>query len=121
MILTDTAYVKLNLALFAAVLLGGCAQSDGALPISSADQACERVMTALVASRGYPADQMVGCDGVESDENSGLYILRLNGACHDSQGCGSVLMGWFAVEASNGAVHVWNVAEWQHGPRIDRT
>ena len=117
---TTTGYAKINLALFAAAMFGGCAQSVAPLPIASADQACERTMAVLVANRSYPADQMVGCDGGTTDENAGHYVLRVNGVCNDPQGCGSVLMGWYAVEASTGVVYDWDVAELEIGKRIDR-
>jgi hypothetical protein len=116
----DTDYATVSFALFAAALLGGCTQSVPPVHIASADQACDRTMAGLVATRSYRADQMVGCDLSETDENPELYILRVNGVCHDPQGCGSVLMGWYSVVVSNGAVYDWDVGEWQRGTRIDR-
>jgi hypothetical protein len=100
-------------------LLGGCAHAKAPQAVASDDQACERVMSVLVANTTYRAEQLAGCDGGRDENNPGYYVLRVNGVCRDPQGCGSVLMGWYAVEATTGAVHDWDVAEWQLGPRID--
>lgn len=77
-------------------------------------------MSVLAANKTYRAKQMAGCDGGASDEFPGFYILRVNGICRDPQGCGSVLMGWYAVEAATGAVYDMDVGEWRIGQRIDR-
>jgi hypothetical protein len=76
-------------------------------------------MSVLAANKTYRADQLAGCDGGRDENNPGYYVLRVNGVCRDPQGCGSVLMGWYAVGAATGAVYEWEVAEWQLGPRID--
>ncbi|QUL38585.1 hypothetical protein [Erythrobacter sp. JK5] len=120
MTLTETAYAEIGLAFIAAVLLAGCAPAEEAPSVASADEACERTIATLVAERDYPADQMTGCDGWKSEEPDGFYVLRVNGYCHDPKGCGSVLMGWYAVEASTGAVYDWDVGEMQIGQRIDQ-
>jgi len=117
---TETAYAKINLALLVAASLVGCAPVDAAKAVSSDDQACERVMSVLAANKTYRADRMAGCDGGKDDNKPGFYVLRVNAYCRDPQGCGSVLLGWYAVEASTGAVHDMDVAEWTVGPRIDR-
>ncbi|NBB25301.1 hypothetical protein GVM20_09210 [Porphyrobacter sp. SLTP] len=116
---TQTAQAIIKLALLATVTSAGYASAEEPLPMTSDDQACERVMSVLVANRTFHADQLAGCDGGRDDQNPGFYVLRVNGICGDPQGCGTVLMGWYAVEASTGAVHKWDVAEWQLGARID--
>jgi len=77
-------------------------------------------MSVLAANKVYHAEQMANCGGRDSEDLPGFYVLRVNGFCRDPQGCGSVLLGWYAVEAATGAVHDWDAAEWQIGPRIDR-
>jgi len=119
-VLTETAYAKINLALLAGCLLTGCAHAKAPLTVTSDDQACERLMSVLAANTTYRAEQMAGCDGGVSDEFPGYYVLRVNAYCRDPQGCGSVLLGWYAVEAASGAVHDWDVGEWRIGARIDR-
>jgi hypothetical protein len=120
MVLSETAYAKINLALLAAASLVGCAPVDAPTVVSSDDQACERVMSVLARDKTYRADQMASCDGGKYQNNAGFYVLRVNAYCRDLRGCGSVLLGWYAVEASTGAVHDMDVGEWQIGPRIDR-
>ncbi len=114
----ETSYAKINLALLPAAFLAGCAPVDTPTPVASDDQACERVMAVLVANKTYRAEQLAGCDGGKDDDNPGYYVLRVNGYCRDSLGCGSVLLGWYAVEASTVAIHEWDVAKWRLGPRI---
>ena len=116
---TQTAHAIIKLALLAAVTSAGCGHAEEPLPVTSDDQACERLMAVLVENNTYRAEQLAGCDGGRDDQNPNFYVLRVNGICGDTQGCGSVLMGWYAVEASTGAVHKWDVAEWQLGARID--
>jgi hypothetical protein len=77
-------------------------------------------MFVLAQNNTYRAEQMTGCDGGTDENNPGYYVLRVNGFCRDPQGCGSVLLGWYAVEAATGAVHDMDVGEWQIGQRIDR-
>ena len=117
---TETAYAKINLALFGAAGLVSCAPVAAATAVSSDDQACERVMSILAANKTYRPEQMASCDGGEDDNNPGYYVLRVNAYCRDPQGCGSVLLGWYAVEAATGAVHDMDAAEWSVGQRIDR-
>jgi hypothetical protein len=117
----ETAYAKINFALLVAASLVGCAPVDAPTAVSSDDQACERVMAVLAQNKTYRADQIASCDGGKDENNPGLYVLRVNAYCRDPQGCGSVLLGWYAVEASTGAVHDMNVADWQIGKRIDRS
>ncbi|QDH34743.1 hypothetical protein E2E27_10665 [Porphyrobacter sp. YT40] len=114
------AYAKINLALAGAAVLASCAAAEAAGPVTSEDQACNRVMAVLAANKTYRAEQMASCDGGEDDNNPGYYVLRVNAYCRDPQGCGSVLLGWYAVEAATGAVHDMDAAEWSVGQRIDR-
>lgn len=120
MTLTESASAKINFALLAAASFVSCAPVAAPTAVSSEDQACARVMSVLAANKTYRAEQMASCDGGEDDNNPGYYFLRVNAYCREPQGCGSVLLGWYAVEASTGAVHDIDVAEWTVGPRIDR-
>ncbi len=120
MTLTKTTYAKINLALLAAAMFAGCAHAKAPHPVTSDDQACERVMSVLVENNTYRADQMANCDGGADENNPGYYVLRVNGFCRDPQGCGSVLLGWYAVDERTGAVFEMDVAEWAVGPRIDK-
>ncbi len=117
---TKTAYAKTNLALLAAAMFAGCASAEEPQTVTSDDQACDRVMFVLAQNNTYRAEQMASCDGGTDENNPGYYVLRVNGFCRDPQGCGSVLLGWYAVEAATGAVHDMDVGEWQIGQRIDR-
>lgn len=117
---TETAFAKINLALAAAIWLAACAPMEETTLVTSDDDACERVMAVLAANKTYRAEQMASCDGGKDDNNPGYYVLRVNGHCRDPQGCGSVLLGWYGVEASTGAVYDWDVGDWRRGPRIDR-
>jgi len=120
LVLPTITYAKTIVALVAATALWVCAPAKAHQPVVSDDQACERVMAVLAANTTYRAEQMAGCDGGVSDEFPGYYVLRVNAHCRDPQGCGSVLLGWYAVEAASGAVHDWDVGEWRIGARIDR-
>jgi hypothetical protein len=117
---TETAYAKINLALLAAAMFAGCASAEEPQSVTSDDQACERVMSVLVENNTYRADQMANCEGGADENNPGYYVLRVNGFCRDRQGCGSVLLGWYAVDEKTGAVFEIDVAEWAVGPRIDK-
>ena len=116
----ETAYAKINLALLAVSLLAGCAHAKAPPNVTSEGQACERVKSVLAANKTYREEQMAGCDGGKDDNNPGYYVLRVNAYCREPQGCGSVLLGWYAVEAASGAVHEIDAADWQIGQRIDR-
>ncbi len=120
MSVTKTACAKIYLALTAVALACGCSAAQVTAPVVSDDQACERVMSILAANKSYRAEQMAGCDGGKDDTNPGYYLLRVNGYCRDPEGCGSVLLGWYAVDGATGAVHDMDVGEWQIGPRIDK-
>lgn len=118
-VIIKTAYAKINLALVAAMSFGGCAAADVLDVVASDDQACERIMAVLAQNKTYRAEQMAGCDGGKDDNNPGYYLLRVNGYCRDPQGCGSVLLGWYAIDEKTGAVFEMDFAEWQIGQRID--
>jgi hypothetical protein len=120
MTLTETAYAKLNLALLAVTLCAGCAPAEELQSVTSDDQACERIMSVLAENRTYRAEQMASCERGTDENNPGFYVLRVNAHCREPQGCGSVLLGWYAVDEKTGAVHDIDAAEWTIGKRIDR-
>ncbi len=119
MSVTRIPYVNLVLAVLAATLSAICAAAERPKPVTSDDGACQRVIAVLAAYKIYRADQMASCDGGKDEEHPGFYILRINAHCREPQGCGSVLLGWYAINAKNGAVFEMDVAEWQIGSRID--
>jgi hypothetical protein len=118
---SEIFYAKINLALLAAALFAGSASAEEPQPVTSDDQACARVMAALAAKKAYRAGQMANCDVGKDGVYHGYYTLRLNGHCRDLQGCGSVLLGWYAVDEKTGAVFEMDLRSgWNLGPRIDR-
>ncbi|WP_066533079.1 hypothetical protein [Erythrobacter sp. CCH5-A1] len=106
----ETAYAKINLALLAAAVLASCAVAEESGPITSDDQACERVMEVLVANQVYRAEQMQNCEISLEDRHPGYYVGRVNAYCHEPI-CGSVNLGWYAVEAKTGKVLKYDMAE----------
>jgi hypothetical protein len=79
----------------------------------SAEEACDRARAAVAARGDYRISQIVGCDGgLSSDhiDEVGYYVLRLNGACREEI-CGSVLLGWYAVNQSTGDVYDWDIGD----------
>ncbi len=116
---SSAALARITQALVAVAFLAGCVPIAQPVTAASDDDACQRTIAALVASKRFAAEELVDCEGGASDERPGYYVLRVNGVCRDPQGCGSVLMGWYAVEAATGAVYDWDVNEWQLGQRID--
>lgn len=117
---TKATFAKINIALGAALSLAACAPAEAPRLVASDDQACERVMSVLAGNTTCTADQMASCEGGKDENNPGFYVLRVNANCREPHGCGSVLLGWYAVDAATGAVHDWDVGEWQIGLRIDR-
>lgn len=89
----------------------GCGQLANSETAISDHGACELVKTAVSAQGQYENTTITGCDFSDSDDAPKYYILRLNGICREKV-CGSVLMGWYAVEKSSGRVFEWDVADW---------
>ena len=82
-------------------------------------KACNSIKVALVESGRFKASQLAGCDGIiDSSNPRGFRIARVNGYCREEI-CGSVLLGWYAVEASSDRVfEIEDVAEWTLGPEV---
>lgn len=80
---------------------------------------CDKIKAAVVASGEYSAAQIDGCFPVEGEDpdNPGFYITRLNAVCQQEV-CGSVLLGWYAVEAKTGRVFEWDVATLSMGKEL---
>ncbi|HZG34176.1 MAG TPA: hypothetical protein VEZ59_12930, partial [Sphingopyxis sp.] len=72
-----------------------------------------------VAYRDFQAKDIAGCDGIiDSSNPPGFRILRVNGYCQEEI-CGSVLMGWFAVEEETGRIfEVADVVDWKLGSEV---
>lgn len=68
-------------------------------------------------SHFYPEARIAGCEGGESEDIPGLIVLRLNAVCRQEL-CGSVLMGWYAVDVETMRVWEWDVEAWQLGEEI---
>ncbi|HET6525590.1 hypothetical protein [Sphingopyxis sp.] len=87
---------------------------------TSADaKTCDWLKTMLVASGDFQAKDIAGCDGIIDSSNPPSFrIARVNGYCHEAI-CGSVLMGWYAVEEETGRVfEVADVADWKLGSEV---
>ena len=103
-----------------AMTASACAVKQAEGSVSSSDEACELVAKAVIARGDYRAEQIAGCNGDlqdDDDSRAGYYILRLNAHCREDI-CGSVLLGWYAIEQSTGRVYEWDVAEWRLGEEV---
>jgi len=49
------------------------------------------------------------------DQPKGYFVIGLRGVCYDPDGCGSTLLGWYAVRRSDGSISEWDVGEDQLG------
>lgn len=87
--------------------------------VSADAKTCDRLKASLVASGDFEEKNIAGCDGIiDSSNRPGFRIARVNGYC-DEEICGSVLMGWFAVEEDTGRVfEVADVADWKLGSEV---
>ena len=102
-------------ALFAPALLG-CGGPAEERQASSDNAVCELITAAVVARGEYREPQVAGCDTM-SEKPGGYLVTRLNGHCREPV-CGSVLLGWYAVQRDTGRVFEWNMAEDALGPEI---
>ena len=82
-------------------------------------KACASIKAALVESGRFQTSQIADCDGIiDSSNPRGFRIMRVNGYCREEI-CGSVLMGWYAVEVSSSRVYVIDdVADWTLGKEV---
>jgi hypothetical protein len=112
MTITGASHARITLALAAATWLAACSPVGEPTKVTSDEQACQRVMDVLVANQVYRAEQMASCEIGKDEVNPGFYFGRVNAYCRDPQGCGSVLLGWYAVEEKTGTVHEWDYEEW---------
>jgi hypothetical protein len=76
---------------------------------SSDEEVCELITAAVVAQGEYRKPQVAGCDAL-SEKPGGYLITRLNGHCREPV-CGSVLLGWYAVQQETGRIFEWNMGE----------
>lgn len=101
-----------------APILANCGRTEDAQSIASDDRVCELVKRAVAKRGDYREAQIAGCDRSAPNEDfKGYAVVRLNAYCREEI-CGSVLLGWYAVQLGSGRVFEWNVADWQLGPEI---
>ena len=110
------------MALWFALVAAGWVSSTiplHALPVRTANAACERVKTHVSVVRHFPVSAVAFCDRIRAkDSPKGFYVLALHGHCREAI-CGSTNMGWFAIRKTTGRVFEWNVADWKLGPPVD--
>ncbi len=114
-----TRGLSLLVALFAMGVSNACTPPTSQA-VASVDDACELVTEAVVARGDYPLSEIEGCDGdlgEGSDTFADYYVLRLNAYCREEI-CGSVLLGWYAVDQKTGQVYDIDVAEWALGDEV---
>jgi len=100
-------------------ILANCGRAEDGQLAASGNEVCKLVKSAVVAQGQYRETQIAGCDGtVQNEYPEGYTVVRLNGFCRE-QVCGSVLLGWYAVQQTSGRVFQWNVADWALGPEIN--
>lgn len=104
--------LKLSLAIFA-LLSANCAKPH---PVNSAQAACAVATSRVTALRHQPASHVAFCDDIpETSSPVGYYLTGLRAHCREERGCGSTLMGWFAIRKSDGKVFEYDVAESEVG------
>ena len=76
-------------------------------------------MRTHAGSAGFDMSLIASCDmaGSHTEGGNKYQVLRHNGYCEQDV-CGSVLMGWFAVNTATGEVHAWDVGEQLLGTQI---
>lgn len=110
--------------LILALGLSGCNVASPDLPAPAvpvtADKVCSKIRAAVIGRGDYPASQVAGCFEVTEQDPPGFYVTRLNAVCQQEV-CGSVLLGWYAVEADTGRVFEWDIVTLEIGPEIIST
>ena len=110
----------MTLALIATLIapqVASCSPQATPEPAISEREACERARAAVARRDAYEKSAIAGCDYSVADNMPNLHVLRLNAFCHEEL-CGSVLLGWFAVDKDSGQVFEWNVADWTLGEEL---
>lgn len=82
------------------------------MPVSSERTACERVVESVVQAGRYTRNIINGCGHASDEDAPNYFVVRLNTHCREEI-CGSVLLGWFAVNKQSGRVFNWDVGEGQ--------
>lgn len=101
----------------AALISAACSSPSTDAERQADAEVCETVIDAVSKHGLYQRSQIAGCEIVES-ASQGHRILRLNAHCREDV-CGSVLLGWYAVEIQTGRVVDWNIAESTAGEEVD--
>jgi hypothetical protein len=98
-----------------AATLCGCSSQANTVAVGSDERACELAKRAVAEAGDFSPSQIAGCDvSLDEETHKRHYVLRLNGYCREEI-CGSVLLGWYAVDRITAQVSEWDVAEWKLG------
>jgi hypothetical protein len=94
-------------------------ETEAYFDVAADAKACNLIKAALVARGDFKATDIAGCDGIIDSANPpGFRVTRVNGYCHEEI-CGSVLLGWFAVEEDTGRVfEIADVGDWKLGSEV---
>ena len=95
----------------------GCSTPAGSATAAAEGRACEAIRSAVVAERRYTRSKVAGCDAEDVGRLPGYVTLRLDGYCRQEV-CGSVLLGWFAVEKGSNRVFEWMPGEQTVGSEL---
>jgi len=90
----------------------GCADAEHSERQLTETEICEASKQAHAQSAGFNVSFIASCDmsGSHTEGDNEFQVLRHSGYCKQDV-CGSVLMGWFAVNTATGEVHDWDVGE----------
>lgn len=89
-----------------------------AAPVGTAGAACTAARARVAAQLHRTPSSIPGCETLRAaDSPRGIYVVALYGRCREPI-CGSILIGWYAVQKRTGHVFEWNVSEWRLGSRI---
>lgn len=100
-----------------AATLPGCTDLEMQQAQPSSADPCNDLIEAVIAAGSYRASQIAGCGEGQGEAARNLTILRLNAHCREEI-CGSVLLGWYAVETGTGRVWEWDIGEEEFGREI---
>lgn len=96
-----------------------CANCATAQRVGSASAACSLATAKVMAELHQPSSHVADCEALNpADVPRGYYVLTLRGHCREPEGCGSTLIGWYAVRKGTRQVFEWNVANWKLDRRV---
>lgn len=88
--------------------LGPVAPPLAYVPDASPIEACDLLQETVVADGTYRDEQIYGCE-LRPREGADLHIGRLNAHCREEI-CGSVMLGWYAVNLETRQVWEWDIS-----------